>query len=403
MTVRPSNKWGALAWSATAVVMSLTTWFSASAVATELTADFMLTAGEAAWLINSVQAGFVVGALTSSILSLADIWPALRIMTSASLVAGATNLLMAVAPNTEVLMAARFGTGVALAMVYPVAMKFIATWFRVGRGLAMGAMVGALTLGSAAPHLLRTFEAETDWKLVVYLSSGLCVAAALIFGLFLREGPHEFPRARADVKQFRAILRNRSVMLANLGYFGHMWELYAMWGWFLAYALAVQTAGMELGNASVLAFTVIALGSPSCVFAGWLADRIGRSATTALAMTISGISALAIGFAFDGPAWLFVALACIWGFTVVSDSAQFSAAVSELADPNYVGSALAFQMSLGFAITMFTVWLVPQLADWLGSWRWSFAVLSLGPLVGVPAMLALRARPDAHKMANGLR
>jgi len=403
MTTCTPNKWAALAWSAIAVVMSLTTWFSASAVAPELTTEFMLTAGEAAWLINAVQAGFVVGALTSSILSLADIWPALRIMTLASLVAGVANFLMIAAPNSEMLLAARFVTGMALAMIYPVAMKFIATWFRTGRGLAMGTMVGALTLGSAAPHLLRTFEAETDWKLVVYLSSGLCAAAVLIFGLALREGPYEFPRAQADLKQFGAILRNRSVMLANLGYFGHMWELYAMWGWFLAYALAAQTAGIEIGNASVLAFTVIALGSPSCVFAGWLADRIGRSTTTALAMTISGVSALAIGFAFDGPAWLFVALACVWGFTVVSDSAQFSAAVSELADPNYLGSALAFQMGVGFAITMFTVWLVPQVADGLGSWRWSFVVLSLGPLVGVPAMLVLKARPDAQNMAGGLR
>ncbi|MEQ9036954.1 MAG: MFS transporter [Silicimonas sp.] len=383
--------------------MSLTTWFSASAVASELTAEFMLTDSEAAWLVNAVQAGFVISAFASSILSLVDFWPALRVMTFASLAAGGANLLISAAPNPEMLLASRFATGMALAMVYPVSMKFIATWFRTGRGLAMGTMVGALTLGSAAPHLMRTFEADTDWKLVVYLSSALCLVAALIFGLVLREGPHEFPRVRADVKQFGAILRNRSVMLANLGYFGHMWELYAMWGWFLAYVLAAQATGMEIGNASLLAFAVIALGSPSCVVAGWLADRIGRATTTSLAMTVSGLSALVIGFAFDGPAWLFAALAFIWGFTVVSDSAQFSAAVSELADPKYVGSALAFQMSVGFAITMFTVWLVPQVADWLGSWRWSFAILALGPLLGVPAMLALRTRPDAKKMAGGMR
>ncbi|MGI9364147.1 MAG: MFS transporter [Rhizobiaceae bacterium] len=403
MTLKSENKWLALAWCAIAVIMPLTTWFSATAIAPELSTEFNLTSGQQAWLINAVQIGFVAGALTSSLFLLADIWPSLRVMALASLAGGAANLLIVTAPGIDFLLAARFATGVALAMIYPVALKFISTWFRTGRGLAMGTMVGALTLGSAVPHYLRTLDGETDWKLVIFLSSAACVVAALIFEFILREGPHEFPRMKVDLKQFGAIFRNRSVMLANLGYFGHMWELYAMWGWILAYAAAAKASGVELGNVSVLAFAVIALGSPSCILAGWLADRIGRSATTIIAMTLSGLSALAIGFAFDGPAWLFVLVACFWGFTVVADSAQFSAAVSELADPNYVGSALTFQMSVGFAITMFTVWLVPQLAQWLESWRWTFVILALGPLVGVSAMLMLRSRPDATNMAGGLR
>jgi MFS family permease len=171
----------------------------------------------------------------------------------------------------------------------------------------------------------------------------------------------------------------------------------------LAYAVEAKTAGLEMGSTSILAFAVIALGCPGCIIAGWLAERIGRCATTVLAMLISGSCALAIGFAFDGPAWLFPVLACLWGLTVVSDSAQFSAAVSELANQNYVGSALTFQMGVGFIITIITVWLVPQVADWLGSWRWSFAMLALGPMVGVLAMLILRSQPEAVKMAGGLR
>lgn len=398
-----SCKWAALFWAASAVVLSLTTWFSATAIAPELTAEFNLTVGEATWLTNAVQVGFVISALTSSFFALADSWPVLRLMALASLAAGVANLMIIAAPNPETLLMARFVTGVALALIYPSAMKFIATWFRRGRGLAMGMMVGALTLGSAAPHFVRTLGTGADWVMVVTASSAACVVAAAIFGFILKEGPHELPRVRVDLAQFGTVVRNRAVMLANIGYFGHMWELYAMWGWFLAYAIAAKTAGLDLGNASILAFAIIALGAPSCVLAGWLADRFGRCRITALAMTLSGSAALAIGLAYTGPVWLFVLLAFIWGFTIVADSAQFSAAVTELADQNYVGSALAFQMGVGFTITIFSVWLVPQIADWLGSWRWSFAVLAIGPLVGVPAMLALRKHPDALKMADGLR
>lgn len=267
----------------------------------------------------------------------------------------------------------------------------------------MGVMVGALTLGSAAPHFVRTFQAGADWTLVIIISSCASAVAAFIFGFVLREGPFEFPRVKSDPRQIGSVLRNKPVMLANLGYFGHMWELYAMWGWFLAYAVAAEASGLAIDRLSLLAFAVIALGAPSCILAGWMADRIGRAATTAMAMTISGLAAIAIGFTFSGPVWLFVTVAVIWGFTVVSDSAQFSAAVSELSDQNLVGSALAFQMGVGFAITIFTVWLVPQVAELLGSWRWSFAVLAIGPAIGVLSMLALRTHPDAVKMAGGRR
>lgn len=397
------NQWMALIWSACAVVLSLTTWFSATAIAPELTAYFMLTENQMAWLTNGVQVGFVVGAMLSSFFALADIWPILRIMTLASLVAGLANFSIIMVSSFETLLLARFITGMALAMVYPVAMKFIATWFRAKRGIAMGTMVGALTLGSATPHLFRGLEMGSQWTFVVSFSSLSCIVAALIFGFILKEGPHEFPRMRVNIKQIGAVLKNRSVMLANFGYFGHMWELYAMWGWFLAYVIAAQEAGLNVANASVVVFIIIALGAPSCIVAGWLSDRIGRCATTAIAMTGSGLSALAMGFAFAGPTWLFMTFACIWGITVIADSAQFSAAVSELSDPNFVGSALAFQMGVGFAITMITVWLVPNMAGWLGSWQWGFVALAIGPFIGVIAMLKLKSHPDAIKMAGGLR
>ncbi|MBK5933622.1 nitrate/nitrite transporter NarK [Rhodovulum imhoffii] len=397
-----SGKWRALVLTALAVVLTLSTWFSATSVAPALTEALGLSEAEAIWLTNAVQAGFVIGALVSSFLSIADIWPMARIMAVAAALAALSNgaLLLATEPWHAV--AARFCTGAALALVYPPAMKFISTWFRTGRGLAMGAMVGALTLGSAAPHLVRALGSGLEAGTVIAVTTAASLLAALLFW-FLREGPYPFSRAKVDPRQLGAILRNKPVMLANLGYFGHMWELYAMWGWILAFATSASLAGEWALNASMLVFFVVALGAPSCVFAGLLADRIGRCTTTALAMSVSGLAALAIGVFFTGPIWAFVLVALIWGFTVVADSAQFSAAVSELADQSLVGSALAFQMGIGFAITLLTVWLIPQIAEITGTWRWSFAVLAIGPALGVVAMLQLRKHPEATRMAQGRR
>jgi MFS family permease len=267
----------------------------------------------------------------------------------------------------------------------------------------MGAMVGALTLGSALPHLVRGLGSGIAWQPVMIACSLASLGAAILFGFVLREGPDPFACTKVDPRQFGAILRNRPVMLANAGYFGHMWELYAMWAWILSYTAAVQGAGLALGNASLLAFAVIAMGAPGCVLAGWLADRIGRCATTALAMSISGTSALLIGVTFGGPLWAFVLVALIWGLTVVADSAQFSAAVTELADQTLVGSALAFQMGVGFAITIGMIWFLPVLAEALGSWRWTFVALVPGPIAGTWAMLALRRLPAATRIAQGRR
>lgn len=396
------RRWRVLAITAVAVVLSLMSWFSATAVINDLSRAWNLDTATAGWLTNAVQLGFVTGAILSSLLAISDIVPLPRLMAGSALLAAISSAVLLVEPGFAGAVVARFVTGAALAGVYPPAMKFIATWFRTGRGVAMGAMVGALTLGSAGPHLVRAVGQVLPWETVIAVTAICCLLSAVIF-LGLREGPHAFARARVDPRQVAAIIRNRPVMLANFGYFGHMWELYAMWGWILAYAVAASESGVFFGNASLLAFAVVAMGAPGCLLGGFLSDRIGRCHTTALMMAVSGLCALAIGFLFDGPAILFLAVALIWGLTVVADSAQFSAAVSELSDASYVGSSLAFQMGVGFAITTVTIWLVPVLAEMSGSWRWTFLVLVPGPFLGVVSMLALRRMPEAAKIANGLR
>lgn len=391
-----------------AVVLSFSTWFSANAVAPVLTADWGLTAAEAGWLTNAVQIGFVLGALAASLFNLPDLVRMNRLMAASALVAAASNAALLADPGPAAAIACRIVTGVALAGVYPPALKLVSTWFVTGRGLALAAVIAALTAGSSLPHLVHALTSvmasAPDWKAVILASSLASLISALLFLLFAADGPHPFGRALFAPRQIGAVLNDRTLMLVNLGYFGHMWELYAMWAWLLTWLDAASEAGTAaIGNPSALAFSAIVAGVAGCFLGGILSDRIGRTATTALFMIVSGACAIAIGFAFDGPAWLLFAIAIVWGIAIIGDSAQFSAAVTELADRNYVGTALSLQMGLGFALTIAIIWFLPHLAEFLGGWRWVFAALAIGPAFGAAAMLVLRRRPEASRLAGGRR
>jgi MFS family permease len=281
-------------------------------------------------------------------------------------------------------------------------MKIMATWFREGRGLAIGILVGALTVGSAAPHLVNGLGG-LEWETVVFVTSGLTVCGGLL-ALTVGEGPYPFPAAVFDPRQAGLVMSNRGVRLASLGYFGHMWELYGMWAWFAAFFadfLAAKGSAPGAGPAYAT-FAVIGIGGVGCWAGGLLGDRWGRTATTALMMLASGTCALVIGALFDAPTWLLLTVGLVWGFTVVADSAQFSTMVTELADQAYVGTALTLQLALGFTLTVATIWLLPLLADGMG-WRWSFVLLVPGPLLGAAAMLRLRGLPEAAAVAHGRR
>ncbi|PYO39891.1 MAG: MFS transporter, partial [Gemmatimonadetes bacterium] len=195
--------------------------------------------------------------------------------------------------------------------------------------------------------------------------------------------------------------------LANAGYLGHMWELYAMWTWTASFVAASETvrrgaAEDVRGVAALITFCVVGIGAMGCWLGGRYADRLGRTTVTSAAMAASGTCALAVGVAYGRPLWVLVPLLVVWGVAVIADSAQFSAAVSELAPAAYVGTALTLQTSLGFLLTVATIYLVPQAARVLG-WRWSMSILAVGPALGVWAMQALKRRPEASRMAGGRR
>lgn len=367
----------------------MSTWFSATAVVPQLRELWSLSSSQAAALTIAVQLGFVAGAITSAAGTLADVFSSKWVIVAGALGAAAANAGIAVTDTPWIAIALRFGTGFFLAGVYPPALKLMATWFRVRRGRALGILVGALTLGSALPHLVNALGG-LDWRVVVVAISALTAAGAAIVAVGVKEGPFPFPRASFDPKQVTRVLRQREVRLASLGYFGHMWELYAMWAWFLVFfsdALGVERGEGDAG-AALATFAVIGIGSLGCWAGGLLGDGWGRAKTTATMMAVSGGCALASAVLNDGPAAVLLAVGLVWGFTVVADSAQFSTLVTESADQAYVGTALTLQLALGFTLTVSTIWLVPAVESSVG-WAWALALLALGPVLGLVAMLRL--------------
>lgn len=395
-----AGRWLTLALLAAALVLSMTTWFSASAVVPQLRAEWSLSGSAAAWLTIAVQLGFVCGALASSFLSLSDIISPRHVILGGSLAAAAANALLVAAAGAAAGIPLRFATGFFLAGVYPPALKLMSTWFKKGRGIALGTLVGALTVGSATPHLVNGIGG-LQWAVVIYATSALTLGGGLICGLTVKDGPFPFPRATFDPRQAGRVFANRGVRLACLGYFGHMWELYAMWAWFAVFFSEALASGGEFATAAAYAtFAVIGAGGLGCLAAGALGDRWGRTKTTSLMMAVSGTCALFIGFLFAAPVWVVLLVGLVWGFTVVADSAQFSTMVTELADQAYVGTALTLQLAVGFTLTVATIWLIPPLVSAFG-WGWAFAFLAPGPALGVLAMLRLKSLPEAHRIAGG--
>ncbi len=388
-----------------AVVLSFSTWFSANAIAPDVSRAWALSPAAAGWLTNGVQIGFVIGALLASLFNLPDLVRMNRLMAASAGLAAVSNAALLLEPGPVMATLCRLATGFALAGVYPPALKLVSTWFITGRGLAFAAVIGAITAGSSLPHLFRGAISGIHWQTVVVLSSLAALVSMLGFLRFASEGPYPFGKAVFDPRQIGKVLRDRNVALANLGYLGHMWELYAMWAWLLAYLSAAyeKNAVGTATDASLLTFAAVAAGVIGCFAGGVLSDRFGRTATTAGMMIASGTCALLIGFVFDGPQWLLVLVVIVWGITIIGDSAQFSAAVTELADRSYIGTALSLQMGMGFALTILMIWLMPHLAAWLGGWQWTFSILAVGPFIGATAMLVLRRRPEAERLANGRR
>jgi MFS family permease len=396
------QRWTALALLALAQLLSMSLWFSGSAVLPALSREWTLDEATIGWLTIAVQVGFVVGTLLSAFLNLPDILtPKYLVTTSAFLGAVANAAFGYYAEGPRLGITLRFLTGMFLAGVYPPGMKILATWFRRSRGMALGVLVGALTLGKASSYLINGIG-SSNWRHNMIFISLMAVLGGVVTLLFVDSGPYALPVARFDARQVLEVFKNRGVRLANFGYFGHMWELYAMWIWLPVMIRASIGQGSHSVLAEVASFLVIGCGAVGCVVAGLIADRIGRTLVTSVAMGISGSCCLVIGLLFGAHPALLLVVAAIWGASVVADSAQFSTCVTELGNPQYIGTALTIQTCIGFLLTTVSIELVPYFLKAVG-WRYAFVILAPGPLLGVVAMLRLRSLPEAARIAHGRR
>lgn len=382
-----------------AEIMVMTLWFSSAAVLPDMVAENPVSGLRQAMLSSAVQAGFAIGAVVFALLGLADRFDPRRVFMLSALGAALLNAgLLALPIGSSAAICVRFLTGALLAGVYPVGMKIAVGWGEKDRGLLVGLLVGALTLGSAAPHLL-SLAGGADWRSVVAAAS---VLSALGGGLvlFAGLGPHHAQAIRFRFANLKRAWTDKRIRAAFAGYLGHMWELYAMWAWIgiaLTASFALRTDAVAAANAAKLtAFSAIGIGAIACVAAGLIADRIGKAEVTILAMAGSGSAALAAAFSFGGPIWIVALVFLLWGAFIVADSAQFSALVADYAPPAEAGALMTLQTALGFALTVMTVQATPWLAEWIG-WRGVFAVLAAGPALGIAAMWQLRQRPDMDK------
>ncbi|HEV8584174.1 MAG TPA: MFS transporter [Methylomirabilota bacterium] len=400
------ERWRQLAALSLAELLALSLWFSASAVLPALQRDWDLGAGGSAGLTVAVQLGFIAGTLASALGNLPDVVSPRHLMAASAVLGAVANAAVALwVDSLGPAVVLRFVTGLAMAGAYPPAMKIMATWFRDKRGLAIGILVGALTVGSAVPWLIRGLT-TLPWRQTLLAASGLALLAAVVVVGLVREGPDRFPVARFDARMAFAVFRERGARLACFGYFGHMWELYAMWAWIGLFLLESAHAAGSTGYAglspSTATFVVIAVGALGCWLGGAASDRWGRTAATMTAMALSGLCAALIGLTFGGPPALTLSVAIVWGISVIADSAQFSTAITELSPSAYVGTALTMQTCVGFALTNVSIWLLLPIVGTVG-WRWAFATLAVGPALGVLAMARLRAAPEAVRMAGGRR
>ena len=402
IAVRPVGRTLSLALLLVAEVAAMSVWFATTASLAGIKAEWDLGPFREALLTSSVQAGFVAGTLGSALFSLADRMDLRRLFRASALVAAAANAaILALDPTDALLPVLRFVTGMCMAGVYPVGMKIATTWAKRDLGLLIGLLIAALTLGSASPHLLAAFGG-VDWR-VPYVAASAAALLAAVLITFVQVGPNLAKAPPLRLGNALEAWRNRPLRLANLGYLGHMWELYAMWAWFGAFVHAsfALTPGGDSSTAAKLAtFAVVGAGAAGALAGGWLADRWGRTLVTSVSMAVSGTCALTIGLLFGGPPVLLLAVGIVWGISIIADSGQFSATVAELCDRSLVGTMLTIQTCTGFLLTLVSIHLMPFAVDAVG-WTYAFAVLAVGPFLGILAMLRLRADPAARAIAGG--
>lgn len=367
-------------------------WFSANSAADDLMSAWQISAGDIGWLTSSVQVGFILGTLVMALGGLADRYRASRIFVCSAVAGALFNAGFAwLSEGLASAMLLRFLVGVSLAGIYPVGMKLIVSWAPERTGQALAQLVAMLTLGTALPHGLREMGADLPWQAIISASSVLALLGALLIH-WLGDGPHLPDARQRNLLSFSETGRRTTVLdafrvprfrAAALGYFGHMWELYAFWTVVpLLVSHTVLASEYAVLGVSGMAFGIIGVGALGCVVGGWLSRRIGSAKVALGALAASGVCALVFALSWQElPAIVLGLLLLVWGATVIADSPQFSALAAQACPRELVGAALAMQNSIGFAITVVSIAATTTLFEHVGlSAAW---LLVPGPIVGL--------------------
>jgi MFS family permease len=388
------NRWMALTLIGIAVIFSLSLWFSASVITPELNKSWSLTSFQNSLLSASIPIGFVIGAFFSSYFGLSDRYNIRKLFAISAISGAFFNGFLIFVEYASIGILFRILTGVTLAGVYPTSVKMIAHWFPKQRGLATGILIAALTLGSSLPHFISIFTVNLDSSWILTISSTLAILAAILIYFLLPDIRLVSINSSWSISVFGKIIKNKPVMLVNYGYFGHMWELYAMWTWlplFLTASFLRSNPNADPWLGMFVAFVTIGIaGGIGCIAGGIVADKIGRANLTIISMSISAICAIMIGFTFGGVMWLTIMVSIFWGASVIADSAQFSVGVTEFAEAELTGTALTIQMCIGFLITILSINLIPIFQEMVG-WRFVFILLSIGPIIGIISMIKFKS------------
>ncbi|WP_429400451.1 MFS transporter [Mucilaginibacter lappiensis] len=367
-------------------------WFAGNAVMADIAKQLHLEPAYLAYLTSAVQAGFITGTLIFAILSISDRFSPSLVFFTCAIVAAAINLAVSIhSINSSGLMLLRFMTGFFLAGIYPVGMKIAADHYQQGLGKSLGFLVGALVIGTAFPHFLKSMMAALPWRYVIFSTSSLSALGGLAMFFWVPDGPYRKPGQKLNLNGFLQSFRDSKFRAVSFGYFGHMWELYAFWV-FVPVMLAAYKGHhpAQSLNIPLLAFLIIVAGSISCVFSGLISQRLGAKKTAVIALCLSGICCLISPlFLFNNSVAAFIVFLFIWSLAVIADSPMFSTLVAQNAPETSKGTALTIVNCIGFSITIISIQLINALRNNANT-QYIYMLLAIGPVLGLVALLKNR-------------
>jgi MFS family permease len=363
-------------------------WFAGNAIMGDIGKQFHLAPDFLGYLTSTVQAGFITGTLIFAILNIADRFSPVMVFLFSAIIASVFNLAISFnGIGLTVLMLLRFMTGFFLAGIYPVGMKIASDHYKQGLGRSLGFLVGALVIGTSFPHLLKSLMAMLPWRYVIFSTSLLSLLGGLAMFLLVPDGPHRKPPQKLKLNAFLQNFGHRDFRAAALGYFGHMWELYAFWVFVPVILAAYKSAHHIDLNVPLMSFLVIVSGSVACVFSGFISQRLGVKKTATIALFLScSCCIISPLFLFCPSVTAFIVFLFIWSMTVIADSPMFSTLVAQNASEATRGTALTIVNCIGFFITIISIQLINAIRT-EGNAGYIYVLLAVGPVLGLIALI----------------